>query len=64
LKGDLPRKGLAQEIILNTRRYAKRQETWFRHQLKEADTLTLNSTVAPADLARQIVDHWNQRKDS
>jgi len=64
LKGDLPRKGLAQEIILNTRRYAKRQETWFRHQLKEADTLTLNSTVAPADLARQIVDHWDQRKDS
>ncbi|UCG85834.1 MAG: tRNA (adenosine(37)-N6)-dimethylallyltransferase MiaA [Gemmatimonadota bacterium] len=64
LAGDLSRKDLAQKIASSTRRYAKRQDTWFRHQLRAADTITLNSTLAPADLARQIVDQWNQRKSS
>jgi tRNA dimethylallyltransferase len=64
LNGDLPRHDLARQIILGTRRYAKRQDTWFRHQLGGADTLILNATVAPGDLASQIAHHWKQRNES
>src|SRR5213594_4227488 len=34
LRGDLPADRLAEAIVVATRRYAKRQETWFRHQLR------------------------------
>jgi tRNA dimethylallyltransferase len=64
LKGDIAKRELEQKIIHSTRRYAKRQETWFRHQLQAEDTITLDCTATPTDLAHQIVEHWNQRKDS
>ncbi|HKI95394.1 MAG TPA: tRNA (adenosine(37)-N6)-dimethylallyltransferase MiaA [Gemmatimonadales bacterium] len=60
LAGDLPSERLAGEIAAATRRYAKRQETWFRHQLVGYRVLTLDATDAPAALARTIVARWRE----
>jgi tRNA dimethylallyltransferase len=40
-----------------TRRYARRQETWFRHQLP-ADTIRIETTVPADTQARTIVARW------
>ena len=45
-------------MTISTRQYAKRQETWFRHQL-EGDVLRLDATRPPADLAAEIAAHWS-----
>jgi tRNA A37 N6-isopentenylltransferase MiaA len=49
---------LEQAVIVATRRYAKRQETWFRHQLAGAPVLTLDAVDEAETLARSIVEHW------
>src|SRR2546428_5313009 len=36
LAGRLPERDLREAIVVATRRYAKRQETWFRNQLRDA----------------------------
>ena len=54
LDGRLPREALAPAIAAATRRYAKRQETWFRHQLR-GPVLTLEATEAPLVLAKRIL---------
>lgn len=40
-----------------TRRYARRQATWFRHQLP-ADTIRLDATASLEQLARHVVEEW------
>ncbi|HWE23672.1 MAG TPA: tRNA (adenosine(37)-N6)-dimethylallyltransferase MiaA, partial [Myxococcales bacterium] len=54
LRGDLPEAALREAILVSTRRYAKRQETWFRHQLGARDAVrgereiwTLDATGTP-----------------
>jgi len=59
LHGQLPREALAMAITVSTRQYAKRQETWFRHQLG-SDVLTLDATRPPAQLAAAIVAAWER----
>ena len=63
LHGQRERDSIAEAIAASTRQYAKRQETWFRHQLKGA-VLTLDATRAPAEVAREIAEAWNQNSDS
>jgi len=46
-----------------TRRYARRQETWFRHQLP-ADTIRLDATEPLEDLANTVTANWNREVDS
>lgn len=55
------REQLAAAITAATRRYAKRQETWFRHQLLGRPVITLDATDPPATLARRIVELWERR---
>src|SRR5207237_10757315 len=45
LAGRLPERGLRDAIIVATRRYAKRQETWFRHQLRDGGRGTGEGSV-------------------
>src|SRR5439155_1319315 len=53
-------------IVVATRRYAKRQETWFRHQLRDAgsgkgetgNVWTLDATASPDALATRILERW------
>jgi tRNA dimethylallyltransferase len=61
LCGDLPRDRLLEAIAGATRRYAKRQETWFRHQLIGHPVVTLDATDAPELLARRIAELWAAR---
>jgi len=58
LRGDLERSELAQAIIVATRRYAKRQETWFRHQLTGSPVVTIDAVDDPVAIAERVADHW------
>ena len=66
LRGSLPASGLRDAIVVATRRYAKRQETWFRHQLRgeegrgkgEENVWTLDAAESPDALAAKIVERW------
>ncbi len=61
LQGDLSFDGLAEKIAASTRQYAKRQETWFRHQVTGDAVVNLDATTSPEDLAEQIVERWEGR---
>ncbi len=57
LHGTRSRESVAEAVTVSTRQYAKRQETWFRHQL-EGDRLTLDATRPPETLAAEIAHAW------
>lgn len=57
LQGRLPRELLVDLVATATRQYAKRQETWFRHQIG-GEMLTLDATRPPEQLARAIAAAW------
>jgi tRNA dimethylallyltransferase len=59
LHGRRPRETVAEAIALSTRQYAKRQETWFRHQL-QGDVVTLDATRPPEKLAGEIASLWGK----
>jgi tRNA dimethylallyltransferase len=54
LAGRLPAEELPAAIAAATRRYAKRQETWFRHQLN-GPVAVLDGTREPDALAEQVL---------
>src|SRR2546425_10539776 len=66
LAGRLPKRELRDAIVVATRRYAKRQETWFRHQLRgergagsgSIEVWTLDATEPSEILAERIVTQW------
>lgn len=60
LQGRLPRDLLVTSIATATRQYAKRQETWFRHQLR-GDVLVLDASRPPEQLAATIATAWEQQ---
>lgn len=51
--GTLSREAAVQRIVIETRQYAKRQRTWFRHQLP-TDRVTLLDPDAPDAVARAV----------
>ena len=67
LAGRLPERELREAIVVATRRYAKRQETWFRNQLRggsgsgmrgAGSVWTLDASEPPETLAARIVERW------
>jgi tRNA A37 N6-isopentenylltransferase MiaA len=70
LAGRLAERELREAIVVATRRYAKRQETWFRHQLRRPSSVirhpdevwTLDATDDPVVLARKIQDRWGRAR--
>ncbi len=60
LQGRLPRDLLVTSVATATRQYAKRQETWFRHQLR-GDVLVLDASRPPEQLAAAIAAAWEQQ---
>jgi len=62
LRGEIESSELVGKIASSTRRYAKRQETWFRHQLRAADTQVMDVTDGAGILAARFVDLWEKRK--
>jgi tRNA dimethylallyltransferase len=62
LRGGLAAEHLASAISASTRRYAKRQETWFRHQLGRAGLITLDATESPDEMAARILEQWERER--
>lgn len=60
LHGARPRESVAEAVAVGTRQYAKRQETWFRHQLA-GQVVTLDATRSPEKLAAEIATLWEKR---
>jgi tRNA dimethylallyltransferase len=54
-----PRASVAEAIAVSTRQYAKRQQTWFRHQLG-GTVLTLDATRPPERVAGEILESWHR----
>lgn len=61
LHGRRTRESVGAAITISTRQYAKRQETWFRHQLGEP-VLTLDATRPPEEVAGEIAEAWEKRE--
>jgi tRNA dimethylallyltransferase len=61
LHGKRARDSVADAITVDTRQYAKRQQTWFRHQLT-GDVLTLDATRPPEKLASEIAQMWERAR--
>ena len=59
LHGMRPRESVAEAIAVGTRQYAKRQQTWFRHQLG-GSVATLDATRSPETLAAEIASMWER----
>lgn len=59
LHGRLRREDVAEAIAGSTRRYAKRQDTWFRHQLR-GPVMTLDATRPAEDVAGEIAVAWRE----
>ena len=57
LHGRRSRDSVAEAIAASSRQYAKRQQTWFRHQLG-GSVLTLDATRPPEKLAAEIAELW------
>lgn len=54
LHGRLTARATEETIVQSTRRYAKRQDTWFRHQLR-GPLVRLDAAEAPAALAQALL---------
>jgi tRNA dimethylallyltransferase len=59
LHGQRSRESVAEAVTISTRQYAKRQQTWFRHQL-DGTILTLDATRPPERLAAEIAEAWQK----
>jgi tRNA dimethylallyltransferase len=59
LQGQRARDTVAEAIAVSTRQYAKRQQTWFRHQLGP-NVLTLDASRSPERLAAEIAETWKK----
>ena len=57
LHGAGPRENVVDAIATSTRQYAKRQETWFRHQLR-GEVLTLDATRPADEIATEVLRAW------
>jgi tRNA dimethylallyltransferase len=57
LQGLRSRESVAEAVAVASRQYAKRQETWFRHQL-DGPVLMLDATRPPEELAADIARRW------
>ena len=63
IEGRLPQAQLRDAVLVSTRRYAKRQETWLRNQLRDRSAVSgqqssvwlLDATPPPDVLAGEIV---------
>jgi tRNA dimethylallyltransferase len=55
MRGELDRDTALERVVIETRQYAKRQRTWFRHQLERDRVRRL---VPGASGWQEVVDRW------
>jgi tRNA dimethylallyltransferase len=56
-RGDISRGEAVERIVRSTWAYARRQRTWFRHQVPP-DAIRLDGDARPSVLARDVIDGW------
>jgi tRNA dimethylallyltransferase len=61
LQGLRPWESVGPAIVTRTRQYAKRQETWFRHQIT-GERLSLDASRGPEAMAAEIAAAWDARR--
>ena len=59
LRGAVTLEAALEQVRAATRRYARRQATWFRHQMP-ADAIRLDATRPTAELTRGVVEAWQR----
>jgi tRNA dimethylallyltransferase len=62
VRGELNREAMLERVIVSTRQYAKRQRTWFRHQL--ANELVTHVDPDVADATDHIARWWSAGRGS
>jgi tRNA dimethylallyltransferase len=62
VEGRLTREAARERVIIQTRQYAKRQRTWFRHQLAGSDVTRIDPRGATA--MQTVSSWWNQPDDA
>ena len=62
IAGRIAKQAARERVIIETRQYAKRQRTWFRHQLDESLTTRLDPDEP--DVSRVVRDWWEGRGKS
>ncbi len=62
IRGERELEDAADEIRRTTRRYARRQITWFRHQVP-ADSVRLAGARTPEELAAEIEEIWKYQTE-
>lgn len=60
LEGELDRGEAVERIARDTWQYARRQRTWFRHQVPEEDTVRLDAAEPVEQLAGRVVSDWRR----
>lgn len=58
--GRLSMRDARERVIIETRQYAKRQRTWFRHQIDDAITTRIDPT--DREVERHVNDWWEGRR--
>ena len=58
-RGEISRGEAVKAIVGDTWQYARRQRTWFRHQLED-DVLRVSADTDTAELARRIAVDWTR----
>ncbi|HEU4565988.1 MAG TPA: tRNA (adenosine(37)-N6)-dimethylallyltransferase MiaA [Gemmatimonadaceae bacterium] len=61
-RGELSLDAAIERITIDTRQYAKRQRTWFRHQLPEAEVTRIDPTAPHA--AESAAAWWEEGEDT
>jgi tRNA dimethylallyltransferase len=61
VRGDLSRSAVHERILIDTRQYAKRQRTWFRHQLPAESTTRVNPEASDWEC---VVAEWSSGTNS
>jgi tRNA dimethylallyltransferase len=61
VRGRITRNAALERVIVDTRQYAKRQRTWFRHQLVGADVTLLDPTAS--DAAASAARWWSEESE-
>ena len=62
VRGTLSRDGMLERIIIDTRQYAKRQRTWFRHQLANEVVTHVDPDAPNSD--EHIAQWWSEGRAS
>lgn len=61
LDGEIDRREAVERIARDTWQYARRQRTWFRHQVPEEDRVRLDAAEPVEQLADRIVRDWQSQ---